>query len=140
MNDQSFEILVVDDDPMIFDLFNRIGQQLFTEATFTWVSSPQESLQYLNRQSTRLPSLVLLDIDFQVGMNGISWLPELYNRLRGQAPIIMLSISNAANDIQQAYMAGAVAYTQKPQELQGWKNYVEVLKNIGIKPAFFRRQ
>jgi len=127
--DQSFEILLVDDDPSVADLLTRVGQQHFEEATFSWVSSPQETIDYLNTRSTKLPRLILLDIDFHLGVDGLSFLPELSDHIKGLVPIIMLTVSSTEVDVQKAYSAGAAAFTQKPDELQGWKDYLKALKS-----------
>jgi CheY-like chemotaxis protein len=128
MEDQPFEILVVDDDPSVIDLFKRLGKHTFSEATFTWTKSHQETISYLSQPTTTLPRLILLDIDLQIGTDGLAALPELVNLFSGRLPIIMFSNSSEQDQIQQAYSYGAVAYTQKPQELQEWKNYISVLK------------
>ena len=128
MDDQPFEILVVDDDPSVIDLFTRLGKQAFSEATFTWTKSHQETISYLSRPTSTLPRLILLDIDLHVGTDGLAALPELVSRFSGQLPIIMFSNSNEQDKIQQSYSCGAVAYTQKPQELQEWKNYISILR------------
>ena len=128
MDNQPFEILVVDDDPSVIDLFKRLGKQTFSEATFTWTKSHQETISYLSRPTSVMPRLILLDIDFQMGTDGLSALPELVSRFSGRLPIIMFSNSNEQDQIQRAYSHGAVAYTQKPQELQEWKNYISILK------------
>ncbi|WP_338868574.1 response regulator [Spirosoma sp. SC4-14] len=126
--DQSFEILLVDDDPAVADLLTRIGQQHFAEATFSWVTSPQESIDFLNQRSTKLPRLILLDIDFHLEVDGLNFLPDLSNRIKGLIPIIMLTVSNTEDNVQKAYAAGAAAFTLKPDGLQGWKDYLKALK------------
>lgn len=128
MDDQPFEILVVDDDPSVIDLFKRIGKSTFSEATFTWTQSHEETLAHLSQPTNTLPRLMLLDIDLQMGTDGLSALPELVNLSGGRLPIIMFSNSNEEEKIRRAYSYGAVAYIQKPQELQGWKDYIKILK------------
>lgn len=124
-----FEILVVDDEPPIFDLLVRVSKTLFPEATFTNTRSAQETLDYLQRASGQLPQLVLLDIDLKQDVDGLGLLPDLQARLKGQIPIIMLSIQGDEQMVQAAYDRGAVAYTRKPEELDGWKNYVSVMRS-----------
>lgn len=128
MDDQPFEILVVDDDPAVIDLFKRLSKHTFSEATFTWTKSHQETISYLSRPASTLPRLVLLDIDFQIGTDGLSTLPELISRFSGQLPVIMLTNSSEPDKIQRAYTHGAVAYTHKPQALQEWKDYIRILR------------
>ncbi|GAB4038206.1 hypothetical protein GCM10028809_55650 [Spirosoma gilvum] len=40
----------------------------------------------------------------------------------------MLSVSGEETKIKQAYDQGAVAYTRKPEDLQGWHTYVTMLR------------
>ena len=126
--DQVFEILLVDDDTTIFDLLSRIGQQQFPQATFSCITSPEETIAYLQNHAARRPQLVLLDVGFQQSTDGLALLPQLYSWFKGQVPIIMLSAIAQEPVVKQAYDAGAVAYTQKPMDLQGWKDYVLRLK------------
>ncbi len=128
MDDQPFEILVVDDDPSVIDLFKRLGEHAFSEAVFTWTQSHQETVSYLSRPTSTLPRLILLDIDLQMGTDGLSALPELVSQFSGQLPIIMFSNSNEQDQVRRAYSNGAVAYTRKPQALQEWKDYIRVLR------------
>lgn len=126
--EQPFEILVVDDDTTIFDLLSRIGEQQFPQATFSSITTPQETITYLENHSPKRPQLVLLDIDFQHSIDGLALLPRLYSWFKGQVPIIMFSATTEEPLVKQAYDAGAVAFTRKPDDLQGWKDYVISLK------------
>ncbi|MBD2703314.1 response regulator [Spirosoma sp. BT702] len=121
-------ILVIDDEPPILEMLQRIGQQAFPEASFVGVASPQQAFAYLNDELAQQPKLILLDIDFQQSVNGLDVLPQLRARLQGKAPIIMFSGHSTDTNIIQTYEKGAVAYTQKPQDLAGWRAYVERLK------------
>lgn len=124
----SIHILVVDDEPPIFDLLQRLGHQLFPEAQFISTRSGQECLDYLANPASVSPQLILLDIDLHQSINGLELLPQLRSLLKGQAPIIILTVSDSNPDIQQAYDAGAVAYTRKPETLEDWKFYISMLK------------
>lgn len=125
---QTFEILVVDDEPPIYDLLVRIGKQAFPEATFVNTRGPRETIDYLDQHLTESPQLILLDIDLKQATDGLDLLPQLANRFKGQVPIVMFSASDSKLDVQRAYQNGAIAYTQKPDELSAWKNYVATLK------------
>lgn len=124
-----FEILVVDDEPPIFEVLVRVSKTLFPEATFTNTRSAQETFDYLQGASDQLPQLVLLDVDLKQAVDGLELLAELQTRLKGQVPIIMLSIQGDEQSVQTAYNRGAVAYTRKPEALDGWKNYVSVMRS-----------
>lgn len=124
-----FEILVVDDEPPICDLLTRIASQVFPEASFVNVRSAQETLSYLDRQLNTPPQLILLDINLGQSIDGLALIPQLNDRLKGRAPIVMLTASFEPPVVKQAYEHGAVAYTQKPEDLQGWRHYVANLRS-----------
>jgi CheY-like chemotaxis protein len=126
--EQAFEILVVDDEPPIYDLLVRIGKQAFPEATFANTRGPRETIDYLDQHPTKLPHLILLDIDLKQATDGLDLLPQLVNRFKGQVPIVVFTSSTRKLDVQRAYQNGAIAYTQKPDELPAWKDYVAMLK------------
>lgn len=123
-----FEILVVDDEPPVSDLLTRIAQKEFPEARFMATQSVQQTLDYLQTSPTRAPQLILLDIDLRQDKDGLSLLPQLRAYFKGAVPIIMLSVVSDKAKIEQAYDQGAVAYTQKPEDLQGWHTYVQMLR------------
>lgn len=123
-----FRILVVDDEPPICDLLTRMAQKLFPEATFVNTRSAQETVHYLDNQPTKWPQLVLLDINLHQAVDGLTLLPQLHSRFKGRVPIIMLTTSADQTDYQKATDGGAVAFTQKPDCLQGWREYVTFLK------------
>ena len=125
---KQFEILVVDDEPPICELLERVAKELFPEAAFVNARSAQETLDYLDKQAAKPPQLVLLDIDLGTAINGLDLLPQLNNQLKGKAPIVMLTSSSESPVVKQAYEKGAVAFTQKPEDLQGWRNYVANLR------------
>ncbi|GAB4038834.1 response regulator [Spirosoma gilvum] len=124
-----FEILMVDDDQPIFELVERLGRELFPEARFVSTSSVQATFDYLDKIPGPSPQLVLLDIDLHQEQNGLDMLPKLANHFKGQVPIVMLTISDSPKEVRQAYSTGAVAYTKKPTDLMGWKEYLAILKN-----------
>ncbi|UFH57625.1 response regulator [Spirosoma sp. KNUC1025] len=124
----TFDILVVDDEPPVSDLLKRIAQKEFPEANFISMQSAQQTLDYLQTRPDRPPQLILLDIDLHQAKDGLSFLPELRAHLKGAVPIIMLSVVDNKAKIEQAYDQGAVAYTQKPEDLLGWHTYVGMLR------------
>ncbi|GAB3957437.1 hypothetical protein GCM10028805_50130 [Spirosoma harenae] len=125
---QIFSILVVDDEPPIHDLMVRVAEKVFPQARFTNTRSVQETLAYLDAQADQPPQLILLDIDLRESANGLSLLPELRSRFKGRVPIIILSYLDENDKIEQAYEQGAVAYTQKPDDLESWHEYVLMLR------------
>ncbi|WP_234735512.1 response regulator [Tellurirhabdus bombi] len=125
---ESFEILIVDDEPSLLDLLSRVSKKVFSEANITGCMSPQAALDHLSNGKKNLPNLILLDIDLKQSVNGLMLIPVLLEQLQRKVPIVILSSSNANQDIEQAYRSGAAAYTRKPDSLQEWKSYVDMLK------------
>ena len=123
-----FTILVVDDEPPIHDLLTRVARQQFAEAQFVNTRSAQETFTYLGEQSAKWPQLVLLDINLHQSVDGIDLLPQLHQRLGGQVPIVMFTTDTDPTLMEQAHERGAVAFTQKPDDLQGWREYVASLR------------
>lgn len=106
-------VLLVDDSPT--DQF--LAQEAFSEQKFevdlTLCDSGQEALDYMHRHHGHLPDVVLLDINMP-GMTGFEVLvkikesPELTH-----IPVIMLTTSQAATDIETAYTLQASSYLIK---------------------------
>ncbi len=133
--DPSFDILVVDDEPPISDILTRIGKKVFPEANFIGTRSTQETITYLDTHTSRPPQLILLDIDLNQAKNGLDLLPDLWERFQGSVPIIMLSMLTEQSKVTQAYEKGAVAYTQKPEDMPGWQNYIIALRDYWHRSA-----
>lgn len=126
----TFKILVVDDEATVCDLLIRTGRKLFPQARFISTPSAEQTLAYLDQDDTSTPDLVLLDLDLQSPIDGLALLPQLHERFRGQVPVVMLSACQNQRLVYEAYDKGAVAYTEKPSDLRGWKDYVLSLKSF----------
>lgn len=126
----SYPILLVDDDPAIADLLTRSAKLIFPEARFTHVSSYAQAARYMSDLTGKGPRLILLDINLQVGLSGLEFLKLIRSHPQGRyLPVVMLSSSREDVDTIAAYLAGASAYTQKPDSYAGWKNYVSKLRS-----------
>lgn len=70
---------------------------------------------YADRGAYPLPAVVLLDIKMprQSGFEVLQWLRREGGKLK-KVPVVMLSSSDQARDIQQAYEQGANGYVVKP--------------------------
>lgn len=132
-HDPSLLIMVIDDEPPVIDLLKRVGGQIFPEAEFISTDSPQQTLDYLANEPGKHPQMILLDIDLHHSLNGIELIPSIRKLMKTRVPVIMFTISDAEPDIRDAYNAGAVAYTRKPESLAGWQDYVSVLKEYWYK-------
>jgi len=136
MNANSVLILLVDDEPPVIDMLQRVGRQHFSQATFASCNSPQETLDYVDDAAKARPQLVLLDIDLHAPTNGLDLLAQIRQHPQAKGiPVVIFTGSAAEPDISRAYEVGAVAYIQKPDSLTGWVNYVQLLRDYWFSMA-----
>ena len=107
-------VLLVDDSPGTCELLtealaaNRFEEVLHIE------HGVESGWEFLCRQTTSLPALILLDLKLQ-NSSGLL----LLHRLRGdtrlkKVPVVIMTNSDDAHDIAAAYASGANAYVVKP--------------------------
>ena len=120
---RALDLLIVDDDPSQVQLMRTIVQELGLPHRCHSAPNGFIALDFLNRrapfENAPRPHLILLDLNMP-GMNG----REVLRSIKGDArfrsiPTIMLSNSDAANDIEACYGQRANAYIQKPADLEG---------------------
>lgn len=125
----TFPILLVDDDPDVADLLNRVATIDFPEAVFLHVKSFTEAASYLDNLEGRGPRMVLLDINLQTGLTGLDFLTLIREHSQGRlVPVVVLSSSQLETDIQGALSRGANLFTQKPFTYAEWRHYVRNLR------------
>lgn len=104
-------VLVVDDHP----LFRRgVCQLLGMKAAFQVVAEAADGAGGLALARDLMPDLILLDLNMR-GMNGIETLKALRDA-DFDGRIIILTVSNAADDLIAAIRAGADGYVLKDDE------------------------
>lgn len=131
---QLITILVAEDDPedrVLTELACTVAQLV---ADFRWVRDGEELLAYLRRSGAYAgaadaprPGLIVLDLN----------LPRLDGRealrvLKADAglrsiPVVVLTTSSAAEDIQSVYQAGGNSFLTKPPSFAG---LVEVMRSL----------
>lgn len=114
-------ILLVEDDLNDQFFIKRALCQVSPEVEVKAVCSGHEAQIYLlghgayaDRNHFPLPTVIFLDIKMP-GMSGfevLAWLKE--NCAFGRIPVVMVSSSDAQQDIDQAYELGASSYIVKP--------------------------
>jgi CheY-like chemotaxis protein len=128
-NPASFPILLIDDDPHLVDLFNQASKDNFPQARYTQVYSVQEAKRYLSTCQGPGPKLIFLDINFKDTLTGFDLLAFLRADIQTRnLPVVMLTVSEEAADVQTAYRYGAASFVRKPDTLAEWKTYVGNLR------------
>lgn len=97
------------------------------------------ALAFLRREGAfRLsprPKLVLLDLNLP-RLNGLEVLAELRADAQLRSlPVLVLSTSQDAGDIERAYALGANAYLTKPRDLPGFFELVRLIEQFWLRAA-----
>lgn len=113
-------ILLVEDNPGDVDLAKEALTQFKTPHTLHVASDGAQALEFLAGPAggaTRLPDLILLDLNLPK-TDGREVLAIIKNDERlGHIPVIVLSSSHAERDMQQAYRLHANCFLTKPTDI-----------------------
>lgn len=133
-------ILMVEDDPADA----RLIQRAFTKAGITdhvvRLTNGDDAVAYLdgqspyaNRAAYPLPTLLLLDIKLprRNGFEVLQWLRGRKDGLR-RMPVIMLTSSRHAVDINRAYDSGVNSYLAKPENTEGLVQVANAIKSYWL--------
>jgi CheY-like chemotaxis protein len=127
-------ILVVEDDPNDALLLERSFQKVCDDVPVRRVCHGAEAVAYLrgdgaysDRSLHPLPAMVLLDLKMPVmdGMELLTWLKN--NPSVAALPVVVLSGSARAADMQQARNLNASEYIVKPFDFEEWKSVAKRL-------------
>ncbi|MVM34124.1 response regulator [Spirosoma sp. HMF4905] len=125
-----FRVLVVDDDSTLLGILNQASQTSFPEAAFTQVANVSQAKTFLNTLDGYGPRLVLLDINLKAPESGLDFLSYLrLDKQNSLLPVVMLTVSEAASDVRQAYEWGANSFSVKPFSYSDWQSYLKGLRN-----------
>jgi DNA-binding NarL/FixJ family response regulator len=108
VNPPKIQILLVDDHPT---LRTGLANVLGSECDFTIVAEADDGATALELWRQHRPDVTLLDVSMP-GMDGI----ETLEKLRAEFPdarVLMLTSSEAAEDVRHALRAGALGYVTK---------------------------
>ncbi|MEO5358099.1 MAG: response regulator [Nitrospirae bacterium YQR-1] len=107
-----FNILLVDDDEDDYLLFRDALKKIEIPAEIDWISDSEELPRHLS--VTTLPDLIFLDLNMPK-KDGFEVLSDLKNdKQYSQIPIIVMTTSNAAEDVEKCYLLGVNSYIKKP--------------------------
>lgn len=130
-----YPILIAEDDPDDRLLILEALEENQLARNIRFVEDGEELMDYLLQtggyakdSSAPRPALILLDLnmpkkDGREALKEIKTLPGLK-----QIPIVILSTSNSAEDIEYSYSVGGNSYITKPSS---YKNLVEIMKSLG---------
>ncbi|MDO4262645.1 MAG: response regulator [Deinococcus sp.] len=128
-----FCLLLVEDEQADAELFQELLGEVAAHTKVIHMGNGQEALDYLQQlgeeqpgeQSGLRPNLIVLDLNMPV-MNGHAFLEHAKKDERlSDIPVLVLSTSDHADDVQRAYQAHASGYLVKPTSFH---EYTEMLR------------
>lgn len=134
---RNIPIVIADDDLDDQMMFEDAFRESDFQHPFTFVDNGEELLKYLHGaapyQNRELPGLVLLDLNMP-RMDGRTALMHIKADARLRSiPVIVLTTSNADDDIQRTYDLGVSAFIAKPSSFDGLKELVDALNNYWLR-------
>ena len=125
-NKSAITILVADDDLEDCQMIREAFEESLLKNPIQFVHNGEELMNYLNSNPT--PGLILLDLNMPK-MDG----QEALRRIKGdpklrQIPVIVLTTSQAEEDIFKTYSLGVNSFITKPVS---FSRLVQVMKELG---------
>lgn len=131
------EILLVEDNPGDARLAFETLREAKVSNNLTWVPNGIDAMAFLRREgryaSAARPDLVLLDLNLP-RKDGREVLSEIKTdpHLR-RIPVVILTTSQAEEDILGAYQLNANSYITKPVDLEQFIRVVEAIDNFWLR-------
>ena len=138
-NQRSITILIADDDPDDRFLIEEAFRENQLSNRLDFVEDGEQLLAYLRRENEwkRLdgepyPGLILLDLNMPK-MDGRTALKELKSSEKFQnIPVVILTTSQAEEDIIRTYHCGVNSFITKPVSFEGLVGVVRVINDYWI--------
>jgi len=125
------KILIIEDDPAEAELAVEALSEVDSSILIVVIGDGLDALAFLRREAAyseeSTPDLVLLDLNLP-GKDGRSVLQEIKGDPElCQLPVIVLSNSDAEEDIEHVYRHSGNCYVVKPQDMQGMYCFADAL-------------
>jgi CheY-like chemotaxis protein len=117
--------LVIDDDPDDCYFFCEAIRKIDPSAECVTAMDGEEALRRLRNGIPKLPALIFLDLNMP-RMDGRLCLTELKkDKSLKNIPVVILSTSNSAKDIEETKKLGAVYFITKPTDIDKFQRELE---------------
>lgn len=134
MRAPSQPILLVEDSPEDYEATVRAFKRSGLSNPIFRCEDGENALDFLHRRGpyadperSPRPGVILLDLNLP-GTDGREVLTEIKrDEHLKQIPVIVLTTSNDARDVESCYQAGANSYIQKPVDTEGFVRAIERL-------------
>jgi CheY-like chemotaxis protein len=132
-NEDARRLLVAEDDEDDFALLKDAFAETDPSANVEWVKDGEELLHYLDNE--KHPDLVLLDLNMP-RKDGREALKEIKSRSDlGHIPVVVLTTSNAVEDVVNAYSLGTNTYVRKPLGFSALKKFTSTFGDYWFRLA-----
>lgn len=129
MPNELAQILLVEDNQDDYEATLRSLKKNHLLNPVHWCKTGQDALEYLQKENTEKPSLILLDLNMP-GIDGRQVLQKIKcdEKLKF-IPVVILTTSADSKDVDQCYSLGASTYIQKPVSFDGLTEAVRTMKD-----------
>jgi CheY-like chemotaxis protein len=128
--ERAFEILLVDDDDGDIMIIEEALAERELNRGLTVAHDGVDALEILHDPDRTLPDLIILDLNMP-RMNGRELLAEIKNdRSLRHIPVVVLTTSEAADDVLSSYALHANAYVTKPAGFEEFASRVREIEDF----------
>ena len=137
MNDgRPIEILLIEDNPGDARLATEALREAKVHNNLYWVADGEEALMFLSREgkhaSAPRPDLILLDLNLP-RKDGRQVLTEIKAHERWKRiPVVVLTTSQAEEDVLKAYNLNANCFITKPVDLDQFMRVVKTIEDFWL--------
>lgn len=133
---EALEILLVEDDPDDVFLTKKAFEQQKVANNLHVVNDGVDAMEFLRQEDEYAdkprPDIILLDLNLQT-MDGDEVLAELKDdEDLHSIPVVVLTSSDAEEDIVQSYELNANAYLTKPVDFEGFLEIVDGIDQFWV--------
>lgn len=122
------KIILVEDDEFDAEMTERSLRDIPLVNEIVWLETGQEFIDYLRKEGTSGIAVVILDLQMPQ-ITGIEALKIIEKEKFDYFPIVVLTSSREAPDIEQCYELGVNAFVTKPVK----KNeFQDAVKSLGL--------
>ncbi len=134
----SFHILLVDDDEDDRDIFKEAIEEIAPSVKITTATNGVEMFLMLEKLNNDLPDLIFLDLNMPC-KNGFECLEELKSAKEWKdVPVFIYSTTSNPEQINRTYHNGANLYIQKPDSYPGIKNILKKILEFDFEDLFLQ--
>jgi chemotaxis family two-component system response regulator Rcp1 len=139
MNGRAIHILLVEDNPGDARLIMEALKETRSRSRLSHVVNGVEAIEFLRRQGRNAqagrPDLILLDLNLPC-KDGREVLAEIKaDAMLRRIPVIILTTSQAEDDIHRAYDLNANCYVTKPAEFDQFNRVIRCLDEFWLTVA-----